>query len=103
MQQLKRIFVGVEHDPRVVGAARALLIYLLPIGLEWLVGWLAGLPPQWAALLIPEVPLLRALEGAILDQLTKPTQNAVYPTPPAGENQPPAVPAAPVDHISGGD
>ncbi|MGN6754950.1 MAG: hypothetical protein ACTHMJ_01030 [Thermomicrobiales bacterium] len=90
MYRIKAIILGIGHDPRVVGAARALAFYALPLVVEWLVGYLAGLPPHWAAVFVPEIPLIRALEGALLDQLKKPTQNAPFPMPPAGAGAPPA-------------
>lgn len=95
MYRIKTIIIGIGHDPRVVGAARALTFYALPLVVEWLAGYLAGLPPQWAAIFVPEIPLIRALEGALLDQLRKPTQNAPFPTPPAGAGVPADKPGIP--------
>jgi hypothetical protein len=92
IDEIKRLLVGVNRDPKVVGAFRAFLLYAIPIGAGALVAYLGALhDPRWlwlAAL----IPAIRAVEGAVLDQLYKPTMNAIYPQPPAGEKQPPPVP-----------
>jgi hypothetical protein len=94
MNRLKALLVGVGHDPAVVGAFRAFLLYTLPLGVGALVAYLGALrDPRWlwlAAL----IPLIRALEGYAIDQLQKPTQNAAHPTPPAGEKPGAGIPAA---------
>jgi hypothetical protein len=84
VNQLKALFVGVAKDPLVVGAFRALVLYVLPIGAA------AGIAyaQEWTdPRLVPLVPLLvaliRALESAI-DRSLKPDQNAVNPPPVAG-------------------
>lgn len=91
---LKRLVIGVSHDPAVVAAVRALLFYGVPLGGEALIGYLAHLnDPRWLGVAGASIMLIRALEGAV-DRALKPTQNATYPRPPAGEKQPPPVPPA---------
>jgi hypothetical protein len=94
MDGMKRLILGVSHSPQVVAACRAALLYVLPIGAGALIVWIStNHDPRWAWL-VGLVPLIRVLEGAVLDQLQKPTQNDVYPHPPAGQGTPPAVPPA---------
>lgn len=98
MSRLKRILVGVSTDPQLVAAVRALLLYLVPVVAELLIAWLAGISdPRWLPVIPATVTAIRVLEGAV-DRALKPTQNAIYPAPPAGEKQPPAIP--PADPIS---
>lgn len=84
MSELKHFIIGVGHDPKIVGATRAALLYLLPIGVAALVAWLTALhDPRWLWL-ATLIPLIRAVEGYAIDQLRKPDQNAVNPPPVAG-------------------
>jgi hypothetical protein len=94
MESIKRLLVGVEHDPKVVGAVRAAVLYLLPIGAGALVAYLGAIhDPRWLWL-TALIPVIRALEGAVIDQTYKARQNDYYPTPPAGETPPAAIPPA---------
>lgn len=84
MKVLRDLLVGVGHDPRVVAAFRALVLYVLPVGAELLIGYLTHLnDPALVGVVAVTVPVIRALEGAVIDYLQKPNQNI-----------------APVDHIS---
>lgn len=84
MDWLKQVFIGISKDPLVVGAFRAVVLYVLPIGAAAGVAYLN----EWTdPRLVPLVPLLvaliRATEAAI-DRSMKPQQNAVNPPPVAG-------------------
>lgn len=84
MDWLKRMFIGVAKDPMVVACFRAVVLYVLPIGVAATIAYLN----EWTdPHLVPLVPLLialiRAVEGAI-DRSMKPDQNAVNPPPVAG-------------------
>lgn len=93
MNTFKRLLVGVETDPQVVGAFRALFFYALPLGVGALGVFLSGThDPHWLWL-VACFPLIRATEGYVLDQLQKPSQNATNPAPPAGEKRLPGIPA----------
>lgn len=95
MDGLKRLLLGVSHDPQVVASVRALLFYGLPLGAEALIGYLNNIhDPLWLTVAGLSVILIRALEGAV-DRILKPTMNAAYPNSPAGQATPPAVPPAP--------
>lgn len=95
MDGLKRLFVGVSHDPKVVGTFRAFVLYALPLGVGALVAYLSALhDPRWLWL-GALIPVIRAVEGALIDQVFKASQNEVHPPSPAGETPPPAVPAKP--------
>jgi len=94
VDSLKRLFVGIGHDPQVVGAARAFLLYALPLTVGAFTAYASAVhDPRWLWL-GALIPLVRALEGALIDGVLKPTQNAAVPQPPAGEGTPPAVPPA---------
>jgi hypothetical protein len=86
MNRVKQVLVGVATDPLVVGAARAALLYLLPIaaaaGLAYVQGWN---DPRWLPIVPFLVALIRAFESAV-DKSLKPGQNAVDPKPVAGSN-----------------
>jgi hypothetical protein len=86
MQRIRQVLVGVATDPLVVGAARAALLYLLPIaaaaGLAYVQGWS---DPRYLPLVPFLVALIRAGEAAA-DRSLKPGQNAVDPKPVAGSN-----------------
>lgn len=85
MDALKRLIIGVGHSPKVVATARGLLLYALPIGLQLLVGYLAGLTdPKWLGVPLASIPFIRAVGEALIDQLQKPEQNVVNPPPVAG-------------------
>lgn len=93
MNEIKRLLLGVSHSPQVVAAFRAAVLYLLPIGAGALIVWISSThDPRWAWL-VGLVPLIRVLEGALIDQF-KASQNDPYPAPPAGQGSPPAVPPA---------
>lgn len=85
MKVLKDFLIGFGHDPRIVAAVRALVVFLLPFAvagaINALTHWLSGTQLAEAAVL--GAVLLRAAEGYVLDYLNKPHQNIV-----------------PVDHIS---
>lgn len=94
MDSIKRLILGVSHDPAVVAAVRALLFYGVPLGGEALIGYLNNVTdPRWLGVVGASVLLIRAIEGAV-DRTLKPSQNDVYPHPPAGQGSPPAVPPA---------
>jgi hypothetical protein len=84
MNRMRQVLVGVATDPLVVGAARAALLYLLPIaaaaGLAYVQGWS---DPRYLPLVPFLVALIRAAESAI-DRSLKPDQNMVNPGPVAG-------------------
>jgi hypothetical protein len=84
MNRMRHVLVGVATDPLVVGAARAALLYLLPIaaaaGLAYVQGWS---DPRYLPLVPFLVALIRAAESAI-DRSLKPDQNMVNPGPVAG-------------------
>jgi hypothetical protein len=86
MQRIRQILIGVATDPLIVGAARAALLYLLPIaaaaGLAYVQGWS---DPRYLPLVPFLVALIRAGEAAA-DRSLKPGQNAVDPKPVAGSN-----------------
>ena len=93
MNTIKRVIVGIEADPQLVAAVRAVLLYLVPIAAELAVAWLNSITdPRFLAVIPATITLIRVLEGTA-DRKLKPTQNAAVPTPPAGAG-------APVDHIS---
>ena len=80
----RQLVVGVRADPQLVGLARALLLYLVPVVVGAAVAYVQG----WTdPRLLPLVPLLvgaiRLAEGRI-DQALKRDQNAVNPPPVAG-------------------
>jgi hypothetical protein len=80
----RQILVGVAADPQLVGIMRALVAYIVPIGIGGAVAYVQG----WTdPRLLPLVPLLigaiRVIEGR-LDGIAKPEQNAVNPPPVAG-------------------
>lgn len=88
MERIKRLIVGIGTAPAVVGAARGVLLYLLPLGVGALVAYLAALTdPRWLWL-GALIPLIRALEGALLDQVFRATQNDPLPRPPGGSTPP---------------
>jgi hypothetical protein len=84
MNRVRQVLIGVATDPLIVGAARAALLYLLPIaaaaGLAYVQGWN---DPR----LVPLVPLLvafiRAFESAV-DRSLKPKMNQIDPPKVAG-------------------
>lgn len=85
MDELKRLLVGVGYSPKVVAAARAFALYAVPIGLQLLIGYLAGLSdPKWLGVPLASIPFIRAVGEALIDQLRKPDQNAINPPPVAG-------------------
>lgn len=88
MESIKRLVIGIEHDPKVVAAARAALLYLLPLGVGALIAYVSAVTdPHWLWL-ATLIPLIRAVEGYALDQLHKPDQNRVNPPPVAGGGGP---------------
>ncbi|MGN6757181.1 MAG: hypothetical protein ACTHMJ_12435 [Thermomicrobiales bacterium] len=94
MNTIKRVIVGIEADPQLVAAVRALLLYLLAIGAELLIGYLTHLTdPRWLGVVAVTVPVIRALEGALDRALKGPGINDVPPT------TEPTPPTAPADHI----
>jgi hypothetical protein len=84
MNRVKAVLVGVAHDPLVVGAARAALLYLLPIAaaafLAYVQGWT---DPRWLPVVPFLVALIRAFEAAA-DRSLKPLQNQTDPPKVAG-------------------
>jgi hypothetical protein len=84
MNRVKAVLIGVATDPLLVGAARGLCLYLLPIaaaaGLAYVQGWS---DPRYLPLVPFLVALIRAAESAI-DRSLKPDQNMVNPGPVAG-------------------
>lgn len=69
---LRDVLVGVEKDPKVVAAARALILYLLPIGVEAGAAYLAGwgvASPEFAGMAAGTTILMRAVGEAVIDQL----------------------------------
>lgn len=83
-EEMKQLLVGIGHDPAVVGAMRALVIYALPVAVGLVVAYLQHVSdPRWMGIAVALVPVLRAVEGAV-DRALRPTQNDVYPRPPAG-------------------
>lgn len=91
-QAIQRVILGVSTAPAVVAAARSVVLYLLPLGVGALIATVAAISdPRWLWL-TALLPLVRALEGALLDQVWKSSQNDRYPAPPAGQGTPPAVP-----------
>lgn len=88
MSKLRALFVGVARDPLVVGATRAILLYLLPVAVMALVAYVQGWTnPRLVPLIPAAIALIRALEAAI-DRALKPEQNAVNPPPVAGGGDP---------------
>ena len=84
MEGFKRVILGVAYSPRVVAAARALLLYGLPILITLIVGYLNTITdPRFYGIALLCVPLVRAIGEGIIDQL-KPDQNAINPGPVAG-------------------
>lgn len=85
MDAFKRLIIGIGHDPKAVALARAVLLYLVPLLAGFAITQVEGVTnPAWAGLALAAAGLIRVLEGALLDALKKPTQNDVFPTPPAG-------------------
>lgn len=85
MNRAKQILIGVSTSPKVVASARAFALYALPIAIQLLVGYLAGLTdPRWLGVPLASTVLIRAVGEALIDQLQKPQQNAVNPPPVAG-------------------
>lgn len=85
MDAIKQLIVGVSTSPRVVAAARALLLYAIPILATLLVGYLNTITdPRFYGVALACVPFVRALAEGLIDQIRKPDQNAVNPTPVAG-------------------
>jgi hypothetical protein len=84
MNRVRQVLIGVATDPLIVGAARAALLYLLPIaaaaGLAYVQGWS---DPRYLPLVPFLVALIRAFEAAA-DKSLKPRQNQVNPPPVAG-------------------
>ena len=84
MKVLHDLLIGIGHDPRVVAAFRAFVLYVLPIATEAGIGYLTHhVGPGLVGVVGVTAMLMRALEGAVIDYLQKPNQNI-----------------APVDHIS---
>jgi hypothetical protein len=84
MKVLHDLLIGIGHDPRVVAAFRAFVLYVLPIAVEAAIGYLTHhVGPGLVGVVGVTAMLMRALEGAVIDYLQKPNQNI-----------------APVDHIS---
>lgn len=81
---MRNLIVGIGHDPAVVGAVRALIIYALPVAVGLAVAYLQHLTdPRWVGIAVALIPVLRAVEGAV-DRALRPSQNDVRPAPPAG-------------------
>lgn len=94
MDSIKRVILGVSTAPAVVAAVRAFLLYALPLAIAALVLYLGAITdPHWLWL-GALIPVIRAVEGALIDQVFKASQNDRYPAPPAGQGSPPAVPPA---------
>lgn len=75
LQGLKRVLLGVGHDPLVVSAARATVYVVAPVLVDWLVMVLTGSTNPVVLSVAPSISgLLRVLEGAI-DRQLKPDQN----------------------------
>lgn len=84
MNRVKQVLIGVATDPAVVGAARALTVYCLPLATAALIAYLSGVrDPRWAGIALAAVPVIRALEGAV-DRALKRDQNNLNPPPVAG-------------------
>jgi hypothetical protein len=84
MDWLRQVFIGISKDPLVVGAFRAVVLYVLPVGAAAGVAYVN----EWTdPRLVPLVPLLvaliRATEAAV-DRAAKPAMNNVDPPPVAG-------------------
>jgi hypothetical protein len=80
----RQLIVGVEADPQLVGLARALIFYSVPIGLAAATAYLG----HWTdPRLVPLVPValgaIRIVESQF-DSWQKPDQNRVDPPPVAG-------------------
>lgn len=80
----KQIIVGVSTDPQLVATMRALVAYVVPIGIAGAIAYVQ----EWTdPRLLPLVPLLigaiRIVEGR-LDHLAKPGQNNINPPTVAG-------------------
>lgn len=87
MNGFRNLVVGIGHDPVVVGAARAILIYLLPLAVATVVAYSEQITDPRLLPLVPlTIALLRAVEAAI-DQALRPTQNDTRPVPPAGAGE----------------
>jgi hypothetical protein len=90
---IKDVLTGVDVDPRLVGLARGILLYFLPLGagaaVVWVNGWTS---PALIPIAASVVALLRLLES-MADQKLKPAQNAPDPPPVAGGGGPGLAPA----------
>lgn len=84
-QVLKELWLGVEKSPAAVAAFRGLLLYAIPTVID-LVAVGVTQDPRFA-LFLPLLPFVRVLEGVVVDQLHKASQNDTYPNPPAGETK----------------
>lgn len=85
---LRQIFLGVSRRPAVVAATRALLLYLIPLGVLWAIGYLNSLGPAYYGLTTLLSPLIRLVGEGLLDEIKKATQNDPRPIPPAGASEP---------------
>lgn len=81
---VKRLIVGVGHDPLVVSAVRGLAYVAAPMAIDFAIVYVAHSTNPVLLSLAPSLSgLLRVVEGAI-DRALKPDQNAVNPGPVAG-------------------
>lgn len=81
---MKDLLVGIGHDPKVVALVRSLAYLVLPLLIDAALVYLASTSDPRLLAIAPLASLiLRNIEG-LLDQRTKPSQNATYPSPPAG-------------------
>lgn len=84
MERIKRLIIGVSTAPAVVAAVRGFLFYALPLGVGALVAYLGAIhDPRWLWL-GGLIPVIRAIEGALIDQVFKRDQNQRNPPPVAG-------------------
>ncbi len=89
MTSLKRLLLGVAFSPKVVAAARALLLYGVPILITLFAGWANTITdPRFYGIALLCVPLVRAIGEGILDQANRPQMNAIDPPKVAGGADP---------------
>lgn len=84
MNGLKRLYLGIEHEPRVVAAARALFYLLWPGLSAWLTYRLTGDPRVTEAVAVLVAAIWRVAEGQI-DDMVKPEQNRSRSDAPPGD------------------
>ena len=84
MQRFREILIGVATDPLLVGAVRAALLYLLPIGVAASLAYVQGWDdPRYLPIVPFLIALIRAFEAAA-DRSLKPHANDINPPPVAG-------------------